>query len=393
MTERATRDLASMPAAAPRRSVGVFGMSLVVAGTVLVMAAIDVLPLSSMPFAWPPPWRMVLAGWGPFLLASPLIAWVGVHFRARLRPWWAVAIAQVLTCATVLELHALAVRWLVLPSGEMSPEAMMALLPEELQSKLPIEQPFTTVEVSAEPPGVLALLSLVPSYALLAMLVQALLAFGELQRRRLAEQELRGELSRAQLAALRMRLQPHFLFNTLNSVNALIAKAPERAREMLGDLSTLLRRSFQDSERQQVALADELELLERYVNIQRVRFGDRLQLQLDVDEALRDVMVPSLSLQPLLENSIVHAVERTTQPVRVSLRVAMAGEQLQVVVEDDGPGEGPELPAGIGLDNVRQRLVRLHGAQASLVAERLPRGFRTTLVLPARRPTDGGRQA
>ena len=191
----------------------------------------------------------------------------------------------------------------------------------------------------------------------------------------------------AELRALRLQLDPHFLFNALNTVSGLIVSGrTEAADETVGALSSFLRASLAADASADVSLADEVRLQQLYLRIEQVRFGERLQVAWEVPEALENAAVPALILQPLVENSIRHAVARTSRPVRVRVSARAEAHRLLLAVEDDGPGEAVderESGHGVGLSNVGRRLrVRYDGA-ASCDHRRLADGVtRTALALP-----------
>lgn len=207
-------------------------------------------------------------------------------------------------------------------------------------------------------------------------------------RRRLREREhesarlaiqasrLETRLAKAQLDSLKMQLQPHFLFNTLHSVSALIHEDDEAADRMIARLSDFLRLVIEHAGEQEVALVQELEFLNRYLEIQQVRFQDRLRVSIDVDPEVLHAMVPNLVLQPLVENAIRHAVEPRAGGGRVEVSAARHGETLQLTVRDDGPGlrPGPRTVSGIGLSNTRARLEQLYGGLQTLEIANHPQG-------------------
>jgi len=175
------------------------------------------------------------------------------------------------------------------------------------------------------------------------------------------------QLASSKLDALRSQLRPHFLFNTLNAISVLAHKDPEKTQQMLLRLSSLLRRSL-DEEAHEVPLRQELAFLEDYLDIQRVRFGDKLQVRLDVDPAVLDVRVPVFLLQPLVENALKHGVSDDGSSF-VALAARRTGGMLRLVLEDDGGGpRGSERGAreGVGLSNTRARLEQLYGGRASI---------------------------
>ena len=202
------------------------------------------------------------------------------------------------------------------------------------------------------------------------------------------------QLSEARLQSLRLQLQPHFLFNTLNAITALIGSEPRAAERMVAGLSELLRASLRSADEQEVPLARELEHLKLYTDIQRTRFGDRLDVQLDVDPVTRSAMVPSLLLQPLVENAIRHGLAPRAVGGQVYVRAARDGEELRLEVRDDGVGAetrgGALSREGVGLANTRERLRRLHGERQRFAYETRPgAGFAVTIALPFR--TEGAR--
>ena len=189
--------------------------------------------------------------------------------------------------------------------------------------------------------------------------------------------------SEAQLLQLTQQLQPHFLFNALNTVSSLIHTDPDRADALLTRLARLLRAASDVAERPEHTLADELALLEAYAAIMVERFGDRARVEWHVDPSTRDCRVPTLGLQPLLENCFRHAVERRAAPTTIVLRAERAGERLRIEVDDDGGHlEAAPVP-GVGLSNLQRRLQVLHGDAASLrLAARDGGGVRATVELP-----------
>ncbi len=198
---------------------------------------------------------------------------------------------------------------------------------------------------------------------------------------------LEGQLTRAQLDQLRSQLNPHFLFNTLNAISVLTVEDADKARRMVLRLGSLLRRSLDEAEHE-VALRKELEFLDEYLDIQRVRFGDRLAVRLTLDPAAAEARVPVLMLQPLVENAIEHGFKDRGAPASVALRAWREDGALRLTIEDNGPGPGDSSGRreGIGLRNTRERLDRLYGGTASIRLEPIdgPGGTRVDLTLPFR---------
>ena len=199
---------------------------------------------------------------------------------------------------------------------------------------------------------------------------------------------LTASLSEARLGALQMQLQPHFLFNALHAISTLIMRGDaQAAHEMLLQLSRFLRMTLDRRGAPEVPLALELEFLDAYLRIQRARFGDRLQIEMDIrPEALR-AAVPHLVLQPLVENSIRHGIGADPGRGRVTVRGAVSDGRLRLEVEDDGIGlRGDRVrPEGVGLANIRARLQVLYPEQHRFQLEEAPRGgTRAVLTIPYR---------
>jgi signal transduction histidine kinase len=224
-------------------------------------------------------------------------------------------------------------------------------------------------------------------YAAVLLATLAVSYYRAHQARELRAAELEARLSRAQLQALRSQIQPHFLFNTLHSISALMGTDPPGARRMIADLKELLSLALEHSEEQEVTLAGELAFVEKYVSIQRTRFRDRVAVEYRVDREVLDARVPRLVLQPLVENSIRHGLAPRTAPGCIEVRAARSGSWLVLAVSDDGEGlpDGGDRPAreGVGLGNTRARLRGLYGDAHSLEARGgRDGGFRVELRIP-----------
>lgn len=212
-----------------------------------------------------------------------------------------------------------------------------------------------------------------------------------LQARELQASILQTRLANAQLDLLRMQIQPHFLFNTLHSVSALMARDVQSARRMITNLSDLLRLSIDRDDVHEVPLQEELTFLGRYVEIQEMRFGDRLRVTYDIAPETQNLLVPQLLLQPLVENALQHGIAKHARAGCVRIQARRAEGTLCVSVQDDGPGSGENsygvLSEGVGLSNTRARLEKLYGAAHQLIAGNAPEGgFRVLIHLPARQP-------
>jgi signal transduction histidine kinase len=202
----------------------------------------------------------------------------------------------------------------------------------------------------------------------------------EVQAGRLARQ-----LSEARLALLQRQIHPHFLFNALQAISTLLHRDPETADRLLVRLSSLLRAMLEDASGQTLSLRTELELTRKYVEIEQVRFGDRLRVEWSLDDSLLDVQVPSLIVLPLVDNAIRHGLSAKLGPGRLKIGAASEGSSLLLTVEDDGVGATLPLRPGLGIGNTRERLTTIYGEQATLSIETSPHGgFCATIQIPLR---------
>jgi len=224
------------------------------------------------------------------------------------------------------------------------------------------------------------------SFALLAGGVYALelrrrLVHGERQALR-----LQARLSEARLEALASQLRPHFLFNTLNAISVLMHRDPRAADLMLTRLADLLRSTLRTPGTREVPLRAEMELLRRYLDIMRVRFGPRLGVEEAVPPELEDALVPPFLLQPLVENALEHGIERRSGTGCVRIAAEAVDGRLRLTVWDDGPGVGAARHEGVGLSNTRRRLEQLYGSAGRLeLASEAEAGTRASVELPLRR--------
>ncbi len=214
----------------------------------------------------------------------------------------------------------------------------------------------------------------------------ALHSAARLRERERQAAAMEDELKTAQLAVLRMQLQPHFLFNSLNAIMALVRDQETtqaiRALSLLGDV---LRTAANAGDTPECSLGEELEFVQRYLEIERIRFGDRLRVTVDVPATLLDARVPTFVLQPFVENSLKHGVLRERGGNEIAITAREHGGRLSLVVRDDGRGFG-DAPAGsgVGIANARARLERMYGLEASLTAESIAgaAGFRVEIAMP-----------
>jgi len=182
---------------------------------------------------------------------------------------------------------------------------------------------------------------------------------------------LEQQLTEARLEALRMQLNPHFLFNTLHAISSLVGRDPHGVRRMVARLSELLRRVLDEEAPQEIPLAEELDMLRDYLEIQQIRFQDRLDVTIDVPAAIQDARVPYLILQPIAENAIKHGASRVRGTGRITIDGRRENDRLLLSVRDNGPGfdDGTSFTPGIGLRNVEARLDGLYGDDYALDVE------------------------
>ncbi|HLJ46490.1 MAG TPA: histidine kinase [Bryobacteraceae bacterium] len=198
--------------------------------------------------------------------------------------------------------------------------------------------------------------------------------------------QLEAQLAKAQLQALQMQLHPHFLFNTLNSISALVRNDPEIADEMIQRLGDFLRITLEHASVTDLPLSEELEFVSCYLQIEEVRFSDRLKTSLDIAPDTRNVRVPKLILQPLVENAIRHGIANRPSAGRIDITARRVDGHLRIVVRDDGPGIPGPPKTGIGLGNTQERLKQLYGDAHRLALENSPDGgLAVTLEIPVDR--------
>jgi two-component system LytT family sensor kinase len=330
------------------------------------------------PIGWSRPLYWSLSEWYLWAAISPAIFWMARRFPLS-RDTWARHLPVHL--AAVLLVHAVH-------------ETAYVVLERAAGMGHPVPPPLRQ-----------ALLLFITKRAAFNLLVYSgivAVAHAQSLHRRYRERErvtlqLETKLARAQLEALKIQLQPHFLFNTLNTVSALLHRDAEAADRVLSRLGDLLRLSLQHSGRQEVMLRQELEFLERYLEIQQTRFQDRLTVHFDADPDTLDALVPTLVLQPLVENAVRHAIEPRAAPGHLDIRARRQDGRLTLEVADDGPGLGPATPgdingtaipstgSGIGLANTRARLEQLYGSGHRFTLTNVPTGgLLVTLEIPYR---------
>lgn len=298
--------------------------------------------------------------WYLSILSAPLFVWLSRRLPFDRRRW-AVSLAAHLAVIGALAATTGAVQYQLTYTG--FPEAPTAW--DFLRAALMTGTlPFVTV----------------------AAAVNALEAMLRARARELDAVRVKGQLAEARLEALNAQLQPHFLFNTLQAISTLISRDPAGAEKMLADLADLLREVLRRGDKREIALRDELRVLDSYLAISRRRFGDRLTVTIAADEATLDAAVPFFILQPLVENALNHGVGSRAGPATVTIAASRIRDRLLLSVTDDGPGaESPEIKRGIGLANTEARLEELYGDDKSLIIGPLEHGgFRVTVDIPFR---------
>jgi two-component system LytT family sensor kinase len=211
------------------------------------------------------------------------------------------------------------------------------------------------------------------TYLPIVVLAHLVIFYNRVKSREVRTAQLETKLARTQLDMLKLQLQPHFLFNTLNAISALMYRDPKAAEEMLAGLSDLLRLTLDNAAVQEVALKSELEFTSRYLEIEQVRFADRLKVKFNIDPETLDALVPNMVLQPLVENAVRHGIAPRDRSGTVEVASKREGDRLYLTVSDDGPGlppdfnwrngngSGPSKKQGLGLGNTQARLQQLYG--------------------------------
>ena len=307
-----------------------------------------------------------LVSFAPCVLLTPFVALLALRYRFGERTWrrsTVVHVAGLVAFIVVAGPMMVALEWLLPwqrfanPGGAIRWGALIYLAPDTL------------------------------IYVLTVLAVQAVAYARETRERAIDEARLRAELADARLHALSAQLQPHFLFNTLHAISALVRAEPARAEQLLARLSDLLRHALRATTAIETSLGDELSFLEKYVDIQEARFGPRLEVTFDVGPGLADLRVPSLLLQPLVENAIRHGTSRRRNG-HVEVSAHCVGASLSIRVRDDGVGLPVDRPLteGIGLTTTRARLRQYYGDDFDFTLEnRREGGAVCALTLPIRR--------
>ncbi len=339
--------------------------------------------------------------WALWLLFLPAVAWLSFRFPIERKRLFRNVALHLLACLLIVGTNRATFRAVTrifpFPQRSETPGRPLGLktdTPEpQRQLRRPPRPPRRSLDLVGPPNALGVFLALraaldVLVYWSLAGACQAITSFRSAQERERRAAELEARLTSAKLQALRMQINPHFLFNTLNSIAALVYVNPRAADEMLGDLSELLRRSLDSMEEQEVPLAQELEFIGGYISIEQKRFGERLRVEQSVPDELRKALVPALILQPLVENAIRHGIEPRRGPGLIRIEAKQEDKHLHLIVRDNGRGlPGADLKSslrrGIGLANTQARLRGLYGQDQSFSFGRAePQGCRVDIHLP-----------
>ncbi|HEX4267427.1 MAG TPA: histidine kinase [Steroidobacteraceae bacterium] len=351
-------------------------------------------------------WRWIAGIWSAYALCDACQTVLSMRVDGKHQPWlpgfttdfaswlpWALATPLVIAAARRYPL----LRGLSLRSvcTHFALFAVVSAVAESWSAEL---QVLFNPWGNAQPPTFVAtwtmmclyqVVTFITAYALIVTVTFVVDANARMTRQMTEAARLNEELSKAQLAALRRQIDPHFLYNTLNSVAALVRDhLNDAAVRMIVGLSEFLRRSSEDSHRSQVALQEEVEYLQRYLEIQKVRFGERLQVSVDIPADLLRAQVPNLLLQPLVENAIKHGIAKRVAGGAVRVAGACHDSRLCLSVYNDGPALPTDWEAGqtgVGIRNLRTRLQILHGNESELQLTRAnSAGVEVLVTLPFR---------
>jgi two-component system LytT family sensor kinase len=302
--------------------------------------------------AWLRPFLIVFVSWLPWALATPFV----IELARR----WPIVRGEILKA---MSLHLAAFAAISVTAEGWS--ALLRVIFDPWHRRPPPTFVNTWSDLLVE-----QLMTFVIAYALILTVTYAVDSRDKMARQMTETARLNEELTRAQLSVLRAQMDPHFMFNTLNSIASLVYdQRGDAAVGMIVGLSEFLRRASEDSHRAQVTLREEVEYLQRYLDIQKVRFGDRLRVSIDIPDELLGTQVPNLLLQPLVENAIKHGVSKCRSGGEIRVAGTCRDGALRLTVYNDGPWAQEDLavaPHRVGLGNLRTRLQILHGDRSEL---------------------------
>lgn len=313
---------------------------------------------------------MNLVTWVGYAMWMPAIFWLGRRFRFDRQGWWRALLVHGPASLVITSVHLSYVgttRWFLQGVRGGDPELMTTIL----------DAFFRTVDQT------------LPVYWAIIGLQHAVDYYRQARAREVRAARLETRLLSSQLQALQQQLHPHFLFNTLHAISTLVHRDPDKADLMIERLSDLLRITLRKVDVQEVELAEELEYVRAYLDIEQVHFGPRLRIEYRIDAAALDVLVPTLILQPIVENAIRHGLEPLVRPGTLTIEAETDFNMLLLRVRDDGVGFANTFrrPDGVGLANTRARLDRLYGEAAALtMREQASGGVRVEVTIPLRTP-------
>jgi hypothetical protein len=385
----------------------------VAAAWALIVAVTTAQLLLTGSFEVGPALRWALMDWLPWLGLAPLVAWLSVIFPFGRKTWPLSLLVHMTACVVVVVACAVTARWLMpaplsrwpaqrawrsrVGSDEAIHPPDEENRPPEGMMRGPGDGPGRFGRQGFGPggrsPAWMTVFDFqrariqVPIYWLIVSVMSALMHYRVSQEKDRRAAELSASLAKANLQALQHQLQPHFLFNALNAIAALVHSNPAAADDMIANLSDLLRMSLDLSREPEIPLRRELEILSCYLDIERARFQDRLEVSMEVEPAALDAWLPALLLQPLVENAVHHGLEAKTKLAPIAITARIADGDLHLTVADRGPGLATladgSIKDGIGLANTRARLRELYGERGSLKITNGPGGgCVATAILP-----------
>ncbi len=319
-----------------------------------------------------PFWRVLswqLASGYVWFLISPVILWLGRVFYFE-NGRWKISLPVHLVASIIVAVLQLSVDAFVLPKLGYMQRYADATYFEKLKILLLINVHL----------GVAIYWAVLGSQ-------QAIKYYRKYRERELRTSQLEARLATTRLQVLKMQLHPHFLFNTLNAISELIYRDPESAERMISDLSDLLRMSFENLEVQEIPLKQELEFLEKYLEIELTRFHDRLKVEMNIAPDTLDASVPNMILQPLVENAIKHGIGPRSEGGKIDIAASRQNGHLELTVRDNGLGvpfgDVEHLVEGVGISNTRRRLKHLYGEGHSFkLSNEAASGLAVDLVIP-----------
>lgn len=331
------------------------------------------------------PWREALSFgvsfWGLWMLFLPATVMLAFRFPIERRQFLRNVGFHLLICLIILGTHRASLRVVERTVARAQRSNLFNVFPDSNATQMGPPNAFGAYRSLRTALDVLVYWSVVG-------MCQAITHFRRSEERGRRAAQLEANLTSAKLQALRMQINPHFLFNTLNSISALVHVDPKAADEMLGDLGELLRCSLHSMEEQEIPLAEELQFISGYLNIEQKRLGDRLRVQQSIPAELMNAMVPALILQPLVENAIRHGIEPQREPGMISIEAKLDHPQLHLTVRDNGGGiveskAIAQLGFGVGLSNISARLQGLYGKdQHLMISKASPCGCQVDIHIP-----------